>query len=84
MFKFFPDSYRCSFPRSAWECILDALRPVFRTSETEVQGTQSVPDAFPRRAWERVPALVCKKNLNIEFYFILFIFFSVILVQKQK
>ncbi len=35
-----------SFPRSAWECSPDALRPAH-------YGTQSVPGAFPRRAWER-------------------------------
>ncbi len=32
-----------SFPRSAWECRLDALRP---------PATQSVWQGIPRRAWK--------------------------------
>jgi len=43
-----------SIPRSAWECILDALRPVYWATEIRAQGTQSVPYAFPRSAWDRV------------------------------
>jgi hypothetical protein len=42
-----------SFPRSAWECIMDALRLLCCATEIRAQGTQSVPYAFPRRAWER-------------------------------
>ena len=42
-----------SFPRSAWECRLDDLRPLCWATEKRAQGTQSVPYAFPRKAWER-------------------------------
>jgi len=56
-----------SFPRSAWECILDALRPLYWATEIRAQGTQSVPYAFPRRAWERVFMRVCL-NLTAMWY----------------
>ena len=51
---FYANKRRSSFPRSAWERILDTQRPLCCMSEKRAQGTQSFPYAFPRRAWERV------------------------------
>ena len=44
---FIANKRRNSFPRSArsaWECILDALRPLCCMSEEKAQGTQSVAE----------------------------------------
>jgi len=51
------NSHEHSFPRSAWECIWDALRRLCSYLGRPIQRTQSVQDAFPRRAWERVGLL---------------------------
>ena len=54
--KGIPSAGSSSFPRFAWECTLDALRPLIQgriKGHYNEQGRRASWETFPRRAWER-------------------------------